>query len=140
MVVILTHHSDQTSNIIIDWLYAKNIEFYRVNIEDFLSTNNTFYLSKNGKKNISITLSYNKVVETLKNNDKIVFWFRKWSNPSVLEKHYKTDTLEHQVGEFIENEIEEYQKLFFADFKNSQWLNNLSVLDLKKFNLLLMGE
>ncbi|MCP1383084.1 grasp-with-spasm system ATP-grasp peptide maturase [Runella salmonicolor] len=137
MIIILTHHSDQTVNEVISWLYVKGASFYRINIEDFLNKETTFTLLRNGKKKIYLSEKNSSYgIKLLKNNKEAVFWFRKWSRPAVLNEHYKTDSLEYQIGQFVEDQIEDYQKIFFSSFKKSKWLNSINVINLKKLDLL----
>ena len=137
MIVILTHHSDQSTNEVISWLHIRDVSYIRVNMEDFISEGAKFYLSKNGKAAVYLSNkeSYD-TLELLKDNKETVFWFRKWSSPSVLRKYCKTDSLAYQVGQFLEAQIEDYQKMFFKSFKKAKWLNSIDVMNVTKLDLL----
>lgn len=137
MIVIITHHSDQSTNEVISWLYMKKMNFFRINMEDFLSERTKISLSKNGKMSVClINKDAYGTLKLLKDSKEIVFWFRKWSSPSLLRRYCKTDSLEYQIGQFLEAQIEDYQKVFFKFFKKAKWLNNIDIINTTKIDFL----
>ena len=104
MITIFSIESDQSTNQVIDWLNYFNLNWQRINAEDFEADK---------------TLRYSKDNNTKKINS--VVWFRKWNKAANKIQHYTDDSYtEINKGK----EFEEYSKYLFNQYQDAFWLNH----------------
>ena len=139
MIIILTDNSDQTTNDVIGWLKQKKETLIRINIEDFLNYSSSLIIS-NSTIEYKLKTKQSNILQfknlNLEQKSKIKIWFRRWGDTKLLNISCQTESLNYQISEFLQSQLDEYKLVFFNQINKSNWLNHLENMNLKKIDVL----
>lgn len=134
MILVLSEHSDISTNMVIDWLLYYKVAYHRVNSSDFFYRHNNY--------NISISNVYSEG-SLYSNIEKI--WLRRWFE---LDINYELEEIENieqntfirKIHSFSISELISLSDFFFYILRNKKWLTNPQTFFINKLITLSIAQ
>ena len=133
MILILTNDADESTNQVIDWLDHFDVEFVRINGEQFASYQHRFQADGNG--------SFYKLEPGPDNRGNVdsesvnTVWFRRWG-PARLSLDTSRTAIGIQLTRHCLNEYAWLTNAFYLSLAHCPWLNHPNDLKIGKLYML----
>jgi ATP-GRASP peptide maturase of grasp-with-spasm system len=139
MILIITVHSDWSSNDVIEWLKYVNADYIRLNFEDLHALNIQNIISNEKIELIVSTGESNEVL--FKASDLDTVWYRRSSGINLnINLNKIQNESRRSIGNFMINEMKYFNESFFGHLNDKRWLNHFGSITNDKLKTLFLAK